>query len=135
MKLVSEGIYRSARPTYKQLKICPVFVDGGFKTVINLEDDEEAIEQEEKWCRELQIIFYSFPLDEILPPKMIYINRIIDKIEQVRLPVLVHCKHGHERTGIVIAYYRMKEEGWSKWKAIKEALKEGFSPFYLWWFI
>jgi protein tyrosine/serine phosphatase len=130
MKQVSEGIYRSARPTYDELK------ESGVKTVINLEDDKDAVEQERKWCYELGIIFISIPMSEIKKPDMNELWTItVLGIKRVIKPILIHCKHGHERTGIVIAEYRMKVEGWSKWKAIREALKEGFSPFYLWWFL
>ena len=133
MKQVSEGIYRGARPTYEELK------NSGVKTVINLENDKEAVEQERRWCEELGIIFAHHPMSEIRKPnsKRLLGTALYIRKEAVLLnrPVLVHCKHGHERTGIVIAEYRMRVEGWSKWRAIKEALREGFSSFYLWWFI
>lgn len=45
-------------------------------------------------------------------------------------PVMVHCKHGSDRTGTIIAAYRIVFEGWSKEKAIQEMLQEqyGFHP-------
>ncbi len=35
-------------------------------------------------------------------------------------PVLVHCWHGSDRTGVVVAMYRMVVQGWPREKAITE---------------
>jgi protein tyrosine phosphatase (PTP) superfamily phosphohydrolase (DUF442 family) len=35
-------------------------------------------------------------------------------------PVLVHCWHGSDRTGVVVAMYRMVVQNWSREKAIAE---------------
>lgn len=35
-------------------------------------------------------------------------------------PVLVHCWHGSDRTGVVVAMYRMVVQGWPRGKAIAE---------------
>lgn len=39
--------------------------------------------------------------------------------------VLFHCKAGHDRTGIVAAYLRMKFQGWSAAQAIAEMRRDG----------
>src|SRR5258705_13690190 len=36
-------------------------------------------------------------------------------------PVYLHCRRGHDRTGVVIACFRIAHEGWSNDKAIQEA--------------
>ena len=41
--------------------------------------------------------------------------------------VFVHCRLGDDRTGMMIASYRMAREGWSAEKAEKEMEKFGFS--------
>ena len=41
-------------------------------------------------------------------------------------PILIHCWHGSDRTGAVIAMYRIVFQGWSKENAIKEMTEEGF---------
>lgn len=45
-----------------------------------------------------------------------------------RRPVLVHCGAGTERTGCVVALYRMFEEGWTLEEAYDEADRMGHSP-------
>ena len=40
--------------------------------------------------------------------------------------MLVHCKHGSDRTGCVVAAYRMVFNNWSKEDAIQEFKDEKF---------
>ena len=47
-------------------------------------------------------------------------------------PVFVHCKRGSDRTGTVIAVYRMRNDGWTDDEAIKEAKKFGFGWWQFW---
>lgn len=39
---------------------------------------------------------------------------------------LVHCEHGQDRTGRVVGEYRVRVSGWTKDRAMKEALGLGY---------
>src|SRR5438876_16354 len=41
-------------------------------------------------------------------------------------PVLLHCKAGLHRTGILAAVYRMEYEGWGPYRALEELKAHGF---------
>ncbi|HEF4761335.1 TPA: tyrosine-protein phosphatase [Pseudomonas putida] len=41
-------------------------------------------------------------------------------------PVLMHCKHGSDRTGLMAAMYRVVVQGWSKEDALSEMTEGGF---------
>jgi len=41
-------------------------------------------------------------------------------------PVLVHCKHGADRTGVFVAVYRILIDNWTKSEAIDELRNGGF---------
>jgi len=43
-----------------------------------------------------------------------------------RTPVLVHCMHGADRTGVMSAIYRVAIQGWTKDEALKELREGGF---------
>jgi protein tyrosine/serine phosphatase len=45
---------------------------------------------------------------------------------QARGPVLIHCKHGQNRTGLIAAMYRVVYQGWSKQQALAEMRGGGF---------
>jgi len=46
---------------------------------------------------------------------------------QEKGPVLIHCKHGQNRTGLVAALYRMVYQGWNKAEALAEMRSFGGS--------
>lgn len=46
-------------------------------------------------------------------------------------PVYVHCRHGQDRTGIVIAAFRMKQQGWSLADAEAEMQTFGFNDVWV----
>ena len=41
-------------------------------------------------------------------------------------PVLMHCKHGSDRTGLIAAMYRVVVQGWTKEEALNEMTQGGF---------
>ena len=51
---------------------------------------------------------------------------------EARGPVLIHCTHGADRTGTVIALWRIIYQGWSREAALAEMTQGGFG-FYLIW--
>ena len=49
-----------------------------------------------------------------------------------RQPVFVHCLHGADRTGMMMAIYRMVVQGWSKDEAIEEMTQGGYGFHSIW---
>ena len=47
-------------------------------------------------------------------------------------PVFVHCQHGSDRTGMMIAIHRIAIQGWTKREAIDEMTKGGFGFHPMW---
>jgi protein tyrosine/serine phosphatase len=47
-------------------------------------------------------------------------------------PVLVHCRHGSDRTGTMVAVYRIVVEGWTKAQATDEMINGGYGFHPLW---
>ena len=47
-------------------------------------------------------------------------------------PVLLHCTHGADRTGIIAALWRMLYQGWSRDQALEELQQGGFGFHAVW---
>ncbi len=48
-----------------------------------------------------------------------------------RQPVYVHCDHGVDRTGMVLAAYRIQVDGWTFERAYEEMRSHGFHEEWL----
>ncbi|RQS66861.1 protein-tyrosine-phosphatase [Burkholderia sp. Bp8963] len=47
-------------------------------------------------------------------------------------PVLIHCQHGADRTGLVSALYRVVYQGWTKEQALDELQHGGYGFHSIW---
>ncbi|OLL27368.1 protein-tyrosine-phosphatase [Burkholderia sp. SRS-W-2-2016] len=47
-------------------------------------------------------------------------------------PILIHCQHGADRTGMICALYRIVYQNWSKEAAVNELLNGGFGFHAIW---
>jgi protein-tyrosine phosphatase len=56
-----------------------------------------------------------------------FVRLVGDKANQ---PVLVHCRHGSDRTGTMCAAYRIVVQGWTKEEAIEEMTHGGYGFHY-----
>ncbi|MEN6312548.1 MAG: tyrosine-protein phosphatase, partial [Acidobacteriota bacterium] len=52
--------------------------------------------------------------------------KVLKAIQAAPKPVLVHCMHGADRTGVVSAMYRIVFEGWTKEEALREMKRGGY---------
>lgn len=123
---VTARLYRSAQPTGPALE---ALARRGVKTIINLRMPGDIDPAEETFAHAHGIGYVSVPLAGFSAPTDEQIARVLDLIERSPGPVLVHCKRGADRTGTVIALYRMRRQGWSLDEAMAEAKRYGISPF------
>ncbi len=136
ISFVIPGIYRGPRPDqeydWAELKRL------GIETILNLEDDMEAVERERVKAESLGMQFINLPMSEIKRPLSLRLNKAVSIIWDKRLqPIFVHCLHGQDRTGYVIAALRMVVHGWTFERAYQEAKDYGhkwwFAPYLLFW--
>jgi hypothetical protein len=131
---VNATLYRSAQPTKDGF----IFLnhqrslredDLPIKTVLSLRtsDDDKRLMPAGSALRREQIYFKPWhPENE----DVVKFLRIVTTPSLQ--PVLVHCLHGSDRTGTMIAVYRIVVEGWSKDQAIREMLDGGYGFHPLW---
>lgn len=96
----------------------------GIRTIINLQTG--ASETETKWCYRTGMGLIDLSLNGILPPSRDTVEFAIEVLGNKTLaPIFLHCRHGRERTGFVIAAYRMLIDKWPFDRAYKEWLQLG----------
>ena len=119
---VTPNLFRSAQPTAEGLAAAQLNLK--VLTVINLRESEtDAL-----LLQGLQIEEQSVPMNamHIRKADVIAALKLINAGE-AKGPVLLHCKHGADRTGVVIAMYRIIYQGWSKAQAINEMKNGGYN--------
>ena len=143
---VNANLYRGGDPTEPGLEHLKEI---GVKTIINLQGGDldsiyapivvftepgelaSAIQNEEEAVTQLRMTYRSYPLDSLGPVNLsenTTVSQILKDIENPILqPVYVHCQHGKDRTGMIVAIERVEVEGWSKAKARQEWIADGHS--------
>ena len=105
MYQVDNNFYRSAQLDKKEL---PKLNALGIKTIVNLR---------------------AFHSDDDL----IHNSGIVAvRAAQQTGPVLLHCQHGADRTGLITAMYRLVYQGWTKEAATEELIQGGYGYHAMW---
>lgn len=122
---VNDRLYRGAQPQKGGLKILATL---GVKTILNLRGEDENTQVEQKEAKELGLTYYALPMGGLSRPTDQQVEQALAIINNPENgAVFVHCKHGADRTGVVIACYRMRQENQTAEQAKEEAEKHGMS--------
>lgn len=118
--VVDPGVLlRSGQPN--SLGLAALRDEHGVKTIINLNGRTE--ENDLVPTLTLGMAYVPMPWDvyHITRDELITFLRSVEQAKaDGRVPVLVHCQFGEDRTGIAVATYRVVEQGWSAERAIEE---------------
>ncbi len=117
--IVTPQLFRGAQPDaggFSELKA------GGVKTIIDLQanhtDVPDMLGNDLDYCN---IPCHAFPAEQ---------DHVLDFLKIAtnpeHQPVFVHCAQGKDRTGMMIATYRIVIENWSKQRALAELEAYGF---------
>jgi tyrosine-protein phosphatase SIW14 len=126
---VGERLYRGGQPKpggFARLRLL------GVKTVVNLRDDDEHARAEGEEARAAGLSYYNVPLGRLGRPSDAEVERVLQLIDAPEnRPVFVHCHRGADRTGVVVAIYRMTHDGWTAERAQEEANRFGMRRWQL----
>jgi protein tyrosine/serine phosphatase len=140
LQRVTPTLYRCAQPTaagLRRLADRQPLEPGGrpVQTVVSLrllhDDDVEARDDADATggapLRRERIRFKSWHPDD---EEIVAFLRIATT--PALQPVLVHCHYGADRTGTMVAAYRIVVEGWTKEEAVREMTEGGFGFHPVW---
>lgn len=122
---VTDNLYRSAQPTAEGMSN---LTELGIKTIVNLRSnhsDTDEIGDLPLKTRRIEI-FAGNMKDEYVEEFLSIVN------DTSAVPVLVHCQHGANRTGMVCAMYRTLCQGWTPDEAINEMQNGGYGFHSIW---
>jgi protein tyrosine/serine phosphatase len=126
---VDARVYRGAQPTEEGFQY---LAKVGVKTIIDLREADGRSRKEEQMVTAAGMKYISVPMSGLTPPTQAEIGKILDVLENDAAgAVFVHCKRGADRTGAVIASYRIDHDGWDNARALSEAMSDGMSFFQL----
>ncbi len=122
---VSADLYRSGQPEREGFTALQQM---GVRSVLNLREFHKDIRK----ARHTQLYLMSYPVaaGELTAAD---VENCLALIEQAPKPVLVHCWHGSDRTGMIVAAYRIVYQGWSVEAAEREFRDECFGYHEFWY--
>ena len=120
---VNERLYRGGQPRADGIQKLAAL---GINTIINLRAGDDRSRREEREAQAAGLRYFNVPFKRLGRPTDEQIKKtlaIINAMENGR--VFVHCQHGADRTGSVIAIYRVAHDGWTSKEAKREANRYG----------
>ncbi len=119
------GLYRGAQPNSTGFEKLQKL---GIKTIINLRslhsDKEEVLKLGLSYEQVHMKAWHAERKDAV------WFLRIVT--DPGRLPTFVHCHHGSDRTGLMVAVYRVVVTGWTREQAIREMVEGGYGFHPIW---
>ena len=110
--IVDKGVYRSGQPT---AEACKEMEKLGIKELLNLRNyhsDKDVAKGTSLKLNRIAMNAHNCEWDKLVEAVRIIKNR--------KGPIVIHCWHGSDRTGLVVALYRMVFQDWSKEEALNE---------------
>jgi len=113
---VAPGLYRGGQPSAQGIAWLK---SKGIKTVLNLRHYHG--DSEKRDVESVGLHYERIALTSRDAPRPEQVARFLEIVRDPTLrPLYVHCEHGVDRTGAMMAIYRMEEEGWSNLEAFAE---------------
>lgn len=122
---VNDHVYRGGQPTVEGFKSLAKL---GVKTVLDLRESGARARAEAQTVTALGMRYVNMPMKGMRAPTDQQIVKVLALLDDPSAgPVFIHCRRGSDRTGTVIACYRIAHDRWQNHKALKEAKSYGMS--------
>ena len=116
---INARLYRGGQPHEGALR---QLAARGVNTIINLRDDDERASDEGREAQAAGLRYFNIPFGRLGRPtdeQMKHVLALINAPENG--VVFVHCAKGQDRTGTVVAIYRITHDHWTGEQAKNEA--------------
>ena len=116
--------YRGAQPTGLGIQSLK---NMGVRTIVNLRMANDVWLGEKTETQLNGMIYTNVPMNGLSRPTDDQVNEVLRIIETFPRSVFIHCEHGCDRTGTIVACFRIKHDGWTSEQALREASQYGMS--------
>lgn len=116
---VSPELYRGAQPTAEGMAQLRAL---GVRTVVNLRANHSDADK----LAGTGLRYVAIPVTAVGIGDDHVARFLRVAADPAAQPVFVHCQHGADRTGLMVAMYRVAVQGWEREAAIDEMLHGGF---------
>ena len=123
---ISDVVFRGAQPDAAGISNLENL---GIKTIIDLRMPKEVSKLEGNQAQAHGILYTNLPMHGLGRPVEEQVLQVLSLMQRLPGPVFVHCQHGCDRTGTIIACYRIDHDHWTRDAAFKEARHYGISWF------
>lgn len=125
---VNERLYRGGQPEPEGLDALRTL---GVEIVVNLNTSQEGIQQERAAVEARGMRYLSLPWSARSLPQRSQVEEFLRLLRaEPQTTVFVHCRHGADRTGVMVAAYRMAFQGWTPDQALAEMERFKFHGFW-----
>lgn len=122
---VNSRLFRGGAPALVGLQELAAM---GVKLDLDLRESGDATKFEKEQAEKLGMRYVNIPFSAFSAPAPSQIERVLSiLLRDDSGPVFVHCRRGKDRTGTVIACYRIQHDGWDNQRALSEAKQHGMS--------
>jgi protein tyrosine/serine phosphatase len=123
--MVNDHVYRGAQPTDEGFRSLSKM---GIKTVVDLRQTDGRSAAEKHTVEANGMRYVNIPMLGMHTPNPGDVARVLALFEDKNAgPVFVHCRRGADRTGTVVACYRIAHDRWENHKALGEAKSFGMA--------
>lgn len=121
---VSDVLLRGAQPSAQGLAELKKL---GVTTIIDLRGSRRPVAWERAQAEALGMRFINIPVRGWSPPRNAQVAEFLKALQQdPAQKIFVHCYYGEDRTGVMVAAYRMAQQNWTADQAITEMESFGF---------
>ena len=121
---IETGLYRSAQPTsagFRELEAM------GVKSVLSVSGEDDSAAARGTKLKTFHVPMTAWGLRD---------GRVLEALkilaDPANRPLVIHCQHGADRTGALVALYRVLVQGWDKAEAVREMNEGGFHHSSFW---
>jgi protein tyrosine/serine phosphatase len=121
---ISETLLRGAQPSHQGLAELKKL---GITTIVDLRGNRGPVARERAQAESLGMRFIDIPVSGWSPPANAQVAEFLKLFQQdPTQKVFVHCYFGSDRTGVMVAAYRMTQQNWTADQAVEEMYSFGF---------